>query len=34
VNGVTYLQCGSSWYSQAYSGSTVTYVGVAPPPGY
>ena len=34
VSGVTYYQCGSTWYNQAYSGDSVTYVTVAPPPGY
>ena len=34
AGGVTYYQCGSTWYNQAYSGDSVTYVTVAPPPGY
>ena len=34
ANGVTYYQCGSTWYNQAYAGDGVTYVTVAPPPGY
>ena len=32
--GVTYYQCGATWYNQAYSGGSVTYVTVTPPPGY
>ena len=31
VNGVTYYQCGSTWYQPAYQGSQVTYVVVNPP---
>ena len=34
VNGVSYYQCGATWYNQAYSGDSVTYVTVTPPPGY
>ncbi len=34
AGGVTYYQCGATWYSQAYSGSSVTYVVVSPPHGY
>jgi hypothetical protein len=34
VAGVTYLRCGDHWYNQAMSGGQVTYVIVAPPPGY
>jgi hypothetical protein len=34
VGGINYSQCGSSWYSQAYSGSGVSYVIVNPPAGY
>ena len=34
VSGVTYYRCNSTWYTQAYTGDTVTYVVVAPPPGY
>jgi hypothetical protein len=34
VNGVSYYQCGSTWYQQAYSGSGVTYVVVKAPAGY
>lgn len=34
ANGVTYYQCGSTWYTQAYGGSGVSYMVVAPPPGY
>ena len=34
VDGVTYYNCGSTWYTQAYSGGGVTYVTVQPPPGY
>jgi hypothetical protein len=34
VNGVTYYQCGSDWYSRAYHGGNVTYVVVTAPAGY
>jgi len=30
VNGVTYQQCGSTWYQPQYVGSSVQYVVVAP----
>ncbi|WP_322058145.1 DUF6515 family protein [Paraburkholderia sp. J63] len=32
VNGVTYQQCGSTWYQPQYSGTTVQYVVVNAPP--
>jgi len=32
--GATYYNCGTSWYKRAYSGGSVTYVVVNPPPGY
>ncbi|MDV6343917.1 hypothetical protein [Nitrosomonas sp. Is37] len=31
VQGVTYYQCGSNWYTQAYGGSGVTYMPVPAP---
>ena len=31
VNGVTYQQCGSTWYQPQYSGSQVNYIVVNPP---
>jgi hypothetical protein len=31
VNGLTYQQCGSTWYQPQFMGSTVTYVVVNPP---
>lgn len=31
VNGISYSQCGSTWYQPQYSGSTVQYVVVNPP---
>ena len=31
VNGLTYQQCGSSWYQPQFSGSSVTYIVVNPP---
>jgi hypothetical protein len=34
VQGVTYYQCGSNWYTQAYGNSGVMYVPVPPPSGY
>ena len=34
VNGVTYYLCGDNWYIRGYSGDTVVYVAVDPPPGY
>jgi hypothetical protein len=33
VNGVTYYQCGSTWYQPTYQGSEVTYVVVNAPEG-
>ena len=34
VSGVTYYQCGSSWYTQAYGNNGVIYTPVPPPAGY
>ncbi|HET7289291.1 MAG TPA: hypothetical protein VFJ67_02540, partial [Thermodesulfobacteriota bacterium] len=34
VGGVSYYQCGSNWYNQAYQGGDVVYVSVGAPPGY
>ncbi len=34
VNGMSYSQCGSTWYQPAYSGGNVNYVVVNPPMGY
>lgn len=34
VNGVTYQQCGSTWYQPQYAGTTVQYVVVNAPPHY
>ena len=34
VNGVTYYICGTTYYTQSYSGGSVVYVPSAPPPGY
>jgi hypothetical protein len=31
VNGMTYQQCGSTWYQPQYAGTTVQYVVVNPP---
>ena len=31
VNGITYQQCGSTWYQPQYAGEAVQYVVVAPP---
>ncbi len=31
VNGVTFLQCGSTWYQPQYAGTQVAYVVVNPP---
>jgi hypothetical protein len=31
VNGVTYYQCGSSWYTQAYGNTGVIYMPVPAP---
>lgn len=31
VNGITYQQCGSTWYQPQYVGTTVQYVVVVPP---
>lgn len=34
VGGVTYYQCGSYWYNQAYRSGEVVYIVVDAPPGY
>jgi hypothetical protein len=34
VGGSKYFKCGSVWYTQAYGPSGLTYVSVAPPPGF
>ncbi len=34
AGGASYYGCGGSWYNQAYVNGSVTYVTVAPPPGY
>jgi hypothetical protein len=34
VNGISYYNCSSAWYQRGYSGSQVTYIAVAAPPGY
>jgi hypothetical protein len=34
VTGVSYYQCGSSWYQRGYSGGSTTYVVINAPPGY
>jgi hypothetical protein len=34
VNGITYSQCGSTWYQPTYSGGDVTYIVINPPAGY
>jgi hypothetical protein len=31
VNGVSYYQCGSTWYQPSYQGGNVTYIVVNPP---
>ncbi len=31
VNGITYQQCGNTWYQPQYSGTTIQYIVVAPP---
>ena len=31
INGITYQQCGTTWYQPQYAGSTVQYVVIAPP---
>jgi hypothetical protein len=31
VNGVSYYQCGSTWYQPSYQGGNVTYIVVSPP---
>jgi hypothetical protein len=31
VNGITYYQCGSTWYQPTFMGTTITYVVVNPP---
>jgi hypothetical protein len=34
VGSATYYQCGTGWYTRAYSGGSVTYVVVNAPAGY
>jgi len=34
VDGVTYWQCGSTWYTRTFSGGDVTYVATRAPAGY
>lgn len=34
VGNVTYYRCGTTWYSRAHQGGSVTYVVVAAPAGY
>ena len=34
VNGVTYHNCGSSWYQRGYSSGSVTYIVVNAPAGH
>jgi hypothetical protein len=31
VNGITYQQCGSTWYQPQFAGTSTTYVVVNPP---
>jgi len=31
INGITYQQCGTTWYQPQYVGSSVQYVVIAPP---
>jgi hypothetical protein len=31
VNGITYAQCGSTWYQPVYQGGQVSYQVVSPP---
>src|SRR5262245_55777020 len=31
INGITYQQCGTTWYQPQYAGSSVQYVVIAPP---
>jgi hypothetical protein len=34
INGVSYYNCGGTWYSRGYQGGNVTYIVVNAPPGY
>ncbi|MFO7496108.1 MAG: hypothetical protein R6X05_10815 [Desulfobacterales bacterium] len=34
ANGVTYYQCGATWYSRGYQGSSIVYMVTGPPPGF
>jgi hypothetical protein len=34
INGVSYYQCGTTWYNRGYQGSTVVYMVTTPPPGF
>jgi hypothetical protein len=31
INGITYQQCGSTWYQPQFAGTTINYVVVSPP---
>ena len=34
VSGVNYYHCGPSWFQKAYVQGEMSYVAVAPPPGF
>jgi hypothetical protein len=34
VNGTSYYQCGTTWYSRGYQGNSVVYIVTIPPAGY
>ncbi len=34
VADMTYYRCGPNWFQKAYTGGQVSFVVVAPPPGY
>ncbi|NLC70588.1 MAG: hypothetical protein GX751_04420 [Desulfuromonadaceae bacterium] len=34
VNGTTFYQCGTTWYSRGYQGNNIVYIVATPPPGH
>jgi cysteinyl-tRNA synthetase len=34
VNEVAFYQCGTTWFTRAYIGGSVSYVVTGPPPGH
>ena len=34
ANGISYYNCGDTWYQRSYAGSQITYMVTSPPPGH